>query len=123
MYDEYGGVKEIHSAKLEALDDIIEAANGRPVLVFYAYRHDLARLQERLPEARILDTEKDIEDWNRGTIPVVGLTSSLVGHGLNLQAGGNAIVWFGLTWSLELYQAVCRLYRQGQKEVLLYITW
>lgn len=120
VYDEDGAVKEIHSAKLEALDDIIEAANGRPVLVFYAYRHDLARLQERLPEARILDTEKDIEDWNRGTMPVGLAHPASAGHGLNLQAGGNIIVWFGLTWSLELYQqAVARLYRQGQEKSVI----
>ncbi len=120
VYDENGAVKEIHSAKLEALDDIIEAANGRPVLVFYAYRHDLARLQERLPEARILDTEKDIEDWNRGMIPVGLAHPASAGHGLNLQTGGNIIVWFGLTWSLELYlQAVARLYRQGQEKSVI----
>lgn len=120
VYDEDGAVKEIHSAKLEALDDIIEAANGRPVLVFYAYRHDLARLQERLPEARILDTEKDIEDWNRGTMPVGLAHPASAGHGLNLQAGGNIIVWFGLTWSLELYQqANARLYRQGQNKSVI----
>lgn len=120
VYDENGAVREIHSAKLEALDDTIEAANGRPVLVFYAYRHDLARLQERLPEARILDTEKDIEDWNKGVIPVGLAHPASAGHGLNLQAGGNIIVWFGLTWSLELYQqAVARLYRQGQERSVI----
>lgn len=123
VYDENGAVREIHSGKLEALDDIIEAANGRPVLVFYAYRHDLARLQERLPEARILDTEKDIEDWNKGVIPVGLAHPASAGHGLNLQSGGNIIVWFGLTWSLELYQqAVARLYRQGQeKSVIIHL--
>jgi len=120
VYDEYGGVKEIHSAKLEALDDIIEAANGRPVLVFYTYRHDLNRLKNRYPEARMINTEKDVADWNRGEI-LIGLAHpASAGHGLNLQAGGNVIVWFGLTWSLELYQqAVARLYRQGQKRSVI----
>ena len=120
VYDEYGGVKEIHSAKLEALDDIIEAANGRPVLVFYTYRHDLNRLKNRYPEARMINTEKDVADWNRGEI-LIGLAHpASAGHGLNLQAGGNIIVWFGLTWSLELYQqAVARLYRQGQKRSVI----
>jgi SNF2 family DNA or RNA helicase len=120
VYDEYGGVKEIHSAKLEALDDIIEAANGRPVLVFYTYRHDLNRLKNRYPEARMINTEKDVADWNRGEI-LIGLAHpASAGHGLNLQAGGNIIVWFGLTWSLELYlQAVARLYRQGQEKSVI----
>mgnify|MGYP000996434430 CR=1 FL=1 len=117
VYDENGAVKEIHSAKLEALDDIIEAANGRPVLVFYSYRHDLARIRKHLPEARILDTEQDIEDWNEGSLPVGLAHPASAGHGLNLQAGGNIIAWFGPTWSLELYlQAVARLYRQGQEK-------
>ena len=120
VYDENGAVKEIHSAKLEALDDIIEAANGRPVLVFYTYRHDLNRLKNRYPEARMINTEKDVADWNRGEI-LIGLAHpASAGHGLNLQAGGNAIVWFGLTWSLELYQqANARLHRQGQKRSVI----
>lgn len=116
VYDEFGEVQEIHKAKLDALEDIVEAANGRPVLVFYSYRHDLARIQERFPEARILDTSEDIQAWNDGEILILLAHPASAGHGLNLQAGGNIIVWFGLTWSLELYQqANARLYRQGQK--------
>jgi SNF2 family DNA or RNA helicase len=116
VYDEFGDVQEIHEAKLGALEDVIEAANGRPVLIFYAYRHDLARIQERFPEARTLDTTEDIQAWNRGDIPIALAHPASAGHGLNLQAGGNIIVWFGLTWSLELYtQANARLNRQGQK--------
>ncbi|MBX6395631.1 MAG: DEAD/DEAH box helicase [Alicyclobacillaceae bacterium] len=117
VYDELQSVKEIHDAKLDALEDVIETANGKPVLVFYTYRHDLARLKRRFPEARALDSAADIEDWNAGRIPVLLVHPASAGHGLNLQAGGHIIVWFGLTWSLELYeQANARLYRQGQTE-------
>ncbi len=116
VYDEFGDVQEVHQAKLDALEDVIEAANGKPVLVFYSYRHDLARIQERFPEAKTLDTSEDIQTWNDGEIPILLAHPASAGHGLNLQAGGNTIVWFGLTWSLELYQqANARLYRQGQK--------
>ncbi|MDF2873345.1 MAG: chromatin-remodeling complex subunit snf22 complex subunit snf22 [Sporomusa sp.] len=114
-YDENGKVTKIHDAKLTALDDIVETANGEPVLVFYWYKHDLERLQAHYPKARILDTAKDIADWNAGKVPVMLAHPASVGHGLNLQDGGHMIVWFGLTWSLELYQqANARLYRQGQ---------
>lgn len=117
VYDEFGDVQEVHEAKLDALEDVIEAANGRPVLVFYAYRHDLVRIQKRFPEARTLDTAEDIQAWNRGEIPIALAHPASAGHGLNLQAGGNIIVWFGLTWSLELYQqANARLNRQGQQQ-------
>lgn len=116
VYDEFGEVQEIHKAKLDALEDVIEAANGRPVLVFYAYRHDLARIQGRFPDAKTLDTTKDMQAWNSGEISIALAHPASAGHGLNLQAGGNIIVWFGLTWSLELYQqANARLNRQGQK--------
>lgn len=120
VYDEDSGVQEIHNAKLDALEDVIEAANGRPVLVFYAYRHDLDRLKKRFPGARALSTEQDIEDWNAGRISVLLAHPASAGHGLNLQAGGDTIVWFGLTWSLELYQqANARLYRQGQERSVI----
>lgn len=120
VYDENGDIREIHGAKLEALDDVLEAANGRPVLVFYAYRHDLERLKNRYPEAKVLDTEKDIEDWNQGLIPISLVHPASAGHGLNLQTGGNIIAWFGLTWSLELYlQANARLHRQGQERSVI----
>lgn len=122
VYDEKGEVKEIHDSKLKALDDVIEAANGKPVLIFYAYKHDLERLSKRLKnkEFRVLNTSKDIEDWNKGKVPIMLVHPASAGHGLNLQFGGNIIVWFGLTWSLELYQqANARLYRQGQKQSVI----
>lgn len=120
VYNEYGQVQEIHQAKLEALDDVLEAANGQPVLVFYNYKHDLVRIQQHIPAARALETEKDIETWNQGKIPILLAHPASAGHGLNLQAGGNIIVWFGLTWSLELYQqANARLHRQGQEKSVI----
>lgn len=120
VYDENGLVREIHQAKIEALDDVVEAANGQPVLVFYAYQHDRDRLLTHIPAARVLETEKDIDDWNRGKVQVMLAHPASAGHGLNLQAGGNIIVWFGLTWSLELYQqANARLYRQGQEKSVI----
>lgn len=120
VYDECGKVKTFHNAKLEALEDIIEAANGKPVLIFYSYRHDLERLKKYFPGARNLYTVKDIQDWNEGKIPILLAHPASTGHGLNLQVGGNIIVWFGLTWSLELYQqANARLYRQGQKNTVI----
>lgn len=122
VYDEKGEVKEIHDAKLKALDDVIEAANGKPVLIFYAYKHDLYRLSEYLKnkEFRVLNNSEDIESWNKGKVPIMLVHPASAGHGLNLQFGGNIIVWFGLTWSLELYQqANARLYRQGQKQSVI----
>lgn len=115
VYDEHGKVRVIHEAKLDALEDVVEAANGRPVLVFYSYQHDLARIKARFPEARALETERDVRDWNTGKVAIMLAHPAAAGHGLNLQAGGNIIAWFGLPWSLELYQqANARLYRQGQ---------
>ena len=103
-----------HERKLDALEDIIEAANGQPVLVAYWFRHDLERIQKRFP-VREIRTSADITDWNSGRIPVACIHPASAGHGLNLQAGGNTLVWFGLTWSLELYQQTnARLWRQGQ---------
>ena len=110
----------IHERKLDALEDIIEAANGKPVLVAYWFRHDLERITERLQKLKIpyarLDTDGSIRKWNAGEIPVALIHPASAGHGLNLQAGGYTLVWFGLTWSLELYQqTVARLWRQGQQ--------
>lgn len=106
----------IHDAKLEALDDTIEAANGKPLLVFYWFKHDLIRLKARYPKARTLDTEKDIADWNTGRVPLMFAHPASAGHGLNLQDGGSQVVWFSIPWSLELYQqANARLFRQGQQ--------
>ena len=118
-YDENGNVKLIHGRKLDALEDLIEAANGKPVLVYYSYKHDKERILQRF-DAREINTEQDIADWNSGVIPIAVAHPASCGHGLNLQSGGSTIVWFGLTWSLELYQqANARLYRQGQTETVV----
>ncbi|MDY7044054.1 DEAD/DEAH box helicase [Virgibacillus sp. M23] len=117
VYDENKDVQEVHHAKLDALEDLIEAANGRTILCFYTYKHDLSRIMKRFPEAKKLEGPEDIEAWNKGEIPLLLTHPASAGHGLNLQDGGHNIVWFGLTWSLELYQqANARLDRQGQKE-------
>ena len=115
VYGEEKRVIHIHNRKLDALEDLIEAANGKPVLVAYWFKHDLARIQERF-HVREIRTSKDITDWNAGTIPVGLIHPAAAGHGLNIQAGGSTLIWFGLTWSLELYQQTnARLWRQGQK--------
>ena len=116
VYDEDRLVHRIHDRKLDALEDLIEAANGKPVLVAYWFKHDLSRIQERFPKAREIRTARDITDWNNGRIPVALIHPASAGHGLNLQSGGSTLIWFGLTWSLELYQQTnARLWRQGQK--------
>lgn len=108
---------DVHDAKLDALEDLVEAANGQPLLVAYWYAHDIARIKDRFPNARLLDTAQDFEDWNKGLIPIGLIHPASAGHGLNLQAGGHLIVWYTLTWSLELYQQLnARLHRQGQKQ-------
>lgn len=110
----------IHSRKLDALEDLVEAANGKPLLIAYWYKHDLARIREHFPEARCIDTSKDISDWNAGKVPMALIHPASAGHGLNLQEGGCTIVWYGLTWSLELYQQLnARLWRQGQKHTVV----
>lgn len=120
VYFEDGHVEELHAAKLDTLEELVEAANGRPVLVFYNFRHDITRIQERIPGARVLLTEKDVDDWNTGRVPVMLAHPASAGHGLNLQAGGSAIIWYGLPWSLELYQqANARLHRQGQTKPVI----
>ena len=112
---------EIHNHKLDALEDLIEAANGKPVLVAYWFKHDLERIKARF-KVREIKTSKDITDWNDGKIPVAVIHPASAGHGLNLQAGGSTLVWFGLTWSLELYQQTnARLWRQGQKSATVVI--
>ncbi len=121
IYDEDGTYVEIHSRKLDALEDIIESMNGNPMLVAYWYKHDLERIEERLTEKGIeferLDSSESIRRWNAGKIPVALVHPASTGHGLNLQSGGSTIVWFGLQWSLELYQQLnARLYRQGQRD-------
>ncbi len=117
IYDDNGNSHLIHNLKLDALEDLIEAANGEPVLVFYAFKHDRDRIMRRV-SCRELVTSEDIDAWNRKEIPVAIAHPASVGHGLNLQEGGHIIIWFGLTWSLELYQqANERLNRPGQTHV------
>ena len=124
VYDENGAVRQIHHRKLNALETLWEGANGKPILVFYAYKHDKDRITQffksRKVKPRELNTSQDITDWNNGNIEVALAHPASAGHGLNLQAGGHIIIWFGLTWSLELYQqANGRLYRQGQNETVI----
>lgn len=114
IYDDEGNIVEFHDRKLDALEDIIESANGKPLLVAYWFKHDLQRIKKRF-DVREIKTSKDIIDWNNGNIPVAIIHPASAGHGLNLQEGGSTLVWFGLTWSLELYQQTnARLWRQGQ---------
>lgn len=120
VYGEDQKVLPIHDRKLDALEDLIEAANGKPLLVAYWYQHDLSRIRERFPSAKRIDTAQDIDDWNAGRIPLALIHPASAGHGLNLQQGGCTIVWFGLTWSMELYQQMnARLWRQGQKHTVV----
>lgn len=119
VYSDDGIIHHIHDRKLDALEDLIEAANGKPVLVAYWYKHDLERISTRLKDRHIpftkLDTSGSITSWNEGAWPVALIHPASAGHGLNLQSGGSTIIWFGLTWSLELYQQTnARLWRQGQ---------
>ena len=114
IYDDDGNIIEFHDRKLDALEDLIEAANGKPLLVAYWFKHDLQRIKKRF-NVREIKSSKDITDWNHGDIPVAVIHPASAGHGLNLQAGGSILIWFGLTWSLELYQQTnARLWRQGQ---------
>lgn len=119
VYSDDGTVVEIHKRKLEALEEILDTSNGQPVLVFYNFRHDYDSLSAAFKKykPRTLKCQEDIRDWNAGRIPLLLAQPASMGHGLNLQAGGHIIVWYGLNWSLELYQqANARLYRQGQKQ-------
>ena len=122
VYSDDESVLDIHQRKLDALEDIIESANGKPVLVAYWFRHDLERIRKRF-DVREIKTAKDIANWNDGSIPVAVIHPASAGHGLNLQQGGSALVWFGITWSLELYQQTnARLWRQGQSAETVVIT-
>lgn len=119
VYADDESILPIHDRKLDALEDIIESANGKPLLIAYWFKHDLIRLEQRLAEKKIpfqkLDSDASMKMWNKGELPVALIHPASAGHGLNLQSGGSTLVWFGITWSLELYQqTVARLYRQGQ---------
>ena len=123
VYDENGEARNIHSRKLEMLEDLIESANGQPVLVAYWFKHDLQRIMEHLTSLgytpRDIKESADIKEWNAGRIPVALIHPASAGHGLNIQQGGHILIWFGLTWSLELYQQTnARLWRQGQSETV-----
>lgn len=123
VYDENGEAREIHRRKLEMLEDLIEAANGQSVLIAYWFKHDRQRIIDYLTKAgyspRDIRDSDDIRDWNAGHIPVALIHPASAGHGLNIQSGGHILIWFGLTWSLELYQQTnARLWRQGQSEVV-----
>lgn len=119
IYNEEKSVFHIHDRKLDALEDLIEGANGKPVLVAYWYNHDLERIKKRF-RVREIKNSKDIKDWNNGEIPIAVIHPASAGHGLNLQSGGSTLIWFGLTWSLELYQQTnARLWRQGQKSTVV----
>ena len=119
VYDDEKNSLLIHDRKLDALEDLIEGANGKPVLVAYWYQHDAERIKSRF-DVREIKTSKDITDWNNGDIPVAIIHPASAGHGLNLQTGGSTLIWFGLTWSLELYQQTnARLHRQGQTDTVI----
>lgn len=119
VYNEEKEVIHIHDRKLDVLEDLIEGANGKPVLVAYWYNHDLQRIKQRF-SVREIKTSQDIKDWNNGDIPVAVIHPASAGHGLNIQFGGSTIIWFGLTWSLELYQQTnARLWRQGQQSAVV----
>lgn len=120
VYVEEGAVLPFHDKKLDVLEEMVEAMQGKPLLVAYWFKHDLKRLKERFKEARTIASSQAIRDWNNGKISIGLIHPASSGHGLNLQAGGSTICWFGLTWSLELYQQLnARLWRQGQKETVI----
>jgi SNF2 family DNA or RNA helicase len=120
VYNDDGAVTDIHSAKIEKLAEIVEQNDGKPILVFYSYKHDLSRLRLHFPDARVLQGADELRAWNAGKIPMLLAHPASTAYGLNLQAGGNIIVWYGLTWSLEQYQqANARLYRQGQDKPVI----
>lgn len=119
VYDEKKQTIAVHDKKLDALEDLIEGANGKPILIAYWFKHDLERIKKRF-KVRELKTKSDFTAWNEGDIPIALIHPASTGHGLNLQTGGSTLVWFSLTWSLELYeQTNARLYRQGQKETVI----
>ncbi len=119
IYDADKKFYEIHNKKLDKLEEIIESANGKPVLVAYWFKADKERIEKRF-KVREIKTADDIKQWNKGMIDLALIHPASAGHGLNLQSGGSTLVWFSLTWSLELYQQTnARLYRQGQKDTVV----
>lgn len=123
VYDENRETRVIHSRKLEMLDDLIEAANGQSVLIAYWYKHDRARIMDHLRasgyDPHDIKTSEDINRWISGQMPIALIHPASAGHGLNIQSGGHILIWFGLTWSLELYQQTnARLWRQGQDQTV-----
>ena len=117
IYADEARTVTVHSQKIDALEDIIEAANGHTVLVAYWFKHELERLQRHFPQGRLLSTAEDMSDWCSGKIPLAFIHPASAGHGLNLQSGGHILVWTTVPWSLELYeQTNARLFRQGQTE-------
>lgn len=119
VYDENKKAHHIHDKKLDCLEDLIEGANGKPVLITYWFKHDLERIKQRF-DVREIKTSADITDWNNGNISVAVIHPASAGHGLNLQEGGSCLIWFSLTWSLELYlQTNARLHRQGQTDTVV----
>ena len=120
VYDDQRNVIPVHSAKLDALAEIVDTNPGENLLVFYNYQHDRERILEKFPKAREFSGPRDVEDWNAGKISMLLCHPASCGHGLNLQHGGHIIVWYGLTWSLELYQqANARLPRPGQTQSVI----
>jgi SNF2 family DNA or RNA helicase len=124
VYDENGAVRRIHNRKLEALEDLIESANGQNVLIAYWFKHDRERIMTYLSSRGYspadIQSSEDIRLWNAGSIPIALIHPASAGHGLNIQQGGHILIWFSLTWSLELYQQTnARLWRQGQRETVI----
>ena len=124
VYDENKETRFIHERKLLMLEDLIESANGQPVLIAYWFKHDRTRILSYLTKVgysgvRDLKSSEDIALWNSGDVPIALIHPASAGHGLNIQSGGHILIWFGLTWSLELYQQTnARLWRQGQQETV-----
>lgn len=124
VYDEFKNPIEIHDCKIEAFKELVEGLNGQPALVFYNFQHDLTRIQQSLAKSglvvKVLKTPQDEDDWNNKKIDILLAHPASAAYGLNLQQGGNQVIWFGLNWSLELYQqANKRLHRQGQTEKVI----
>lgn len=120
IYNDEGNIVVVHNEKVERLKELVETNEGKPILVFYNFKHDLQAIKDAFPKAVELKTDDDVAEWNKGNIQMLLAHPASAGYGLNLQAGGNIIVWYGLTWSLEQYQqANARLHRQGQTQPVI----